>query len=269
MTTKTFLENFGYMADAPNGIAKLRQLILQLAVTGKLVPQDPNDEPAEKLLGKMTLDPQYNGKAITANKIDLELPSTWLMAAMGQVTSKIHYGFTASANANMKAVRLLRITDIQNGKVNWDTVPGCSIEKEKVSDYKLSSRDILIARTGGTVGKSFLIESAPVTAVFASYLIRLVPFSKISEYYLRYYLDSPLYWQQLHASCLGTGQPNVNGTALRQLAVPLPPLPEQHRIVAKVDELMKLCDELDSQLRTSQSSADQLFDAVVAGMMKQ
>src|SRR5205823_5232929 len=129
-----------------------------------------------------------------------------------------------------------RITDIQDNQVNWDTVPGCTIRAEDVAKYELHENDILIARTGGTIGKSFLVSNVTVKSVFASYLIRVIPSSNISAAYLKLFLESGPYWQQLRAKSAGTGQPNVNGEALSGLCVSLPPVEEQHRIVSKVDE---------------------------------
>ena len=103
----------------------------------------------------------------------------------------------------------------------------------------------LIARTGGTIGKSYLVSDILIEAVFASYLIRVKKLSSTYPEYIKIFLRSLLYWGQLYESSMGTGQPNVNGNALKHLKLPLPPLAEQKRIVAKVDELMSLCDKLE------------------------
>ena len=142
---------------------------------------------------------------------------------------------------------MLRITDIQNNRVDWPSVPGCQIESDEAEKYLLSANDILIARTGGTIGKSFIVPDAPVKSVFASYLIRVTPPQSMAARYLKTSLESPLYWSQLRQMSAGTGQPNVNGQALGRLEIPLPPLAEQKRIVAKVDELMALCDRLEAR----------------------
>jgi type I restriction enzyme S subunit len=224
------LQHFDRLAEAPGGIAKLRALVLQLAIQGKLTGLKSGERENE------SDDP-------------FAIPAGWRWVKLKDVTKRVHYGFTASSDAARKEVRLLRITDIQDSKVDWDTVPGCEIAKEQIAQYELHPRDILIARTGGTIGKTFLVEHAPVCAVFASYLIRVIPRDDISEYYLKRFLESPLYWTQLYAESKGTGQPNVNGTALSNLDLPLPPLAEQRRIVAKVEELMGLCDALEAAQR--------------------
>ncbi len=171
----------------------------------------------------------------------------WVWTRLGDIALQIQYGYTASADAALTDIRMLRITDIQNNRVNWPSVPGCIIENEEAERYLLSPNDILIARTGGTIGKSFLVPDAPVKSVFASYLIRVKPPRSVVARYIKIFLESPLYWSQLRAMSAGTGQPNVNGQALGRLELPLPPLAEQKRIVAKVDELMALCDRLEAQ----------------------
>jgi len=265
MNPETFFDKFGLLADTPNGVQKLRELILQLAVQGKLVPQDPNDEPAAMLLEKIKAEKERLVKEKKIKKIKqlpdfedgelpYELPNEWLWTWLGQIANSVHYGYTASANHELKDVRLLRITDIQNGRVNWNSVPGCEIDEKIVENYRLYKGDLLIARTGGTIGKSYLVEKPTLCAVFASYLIRVVPNNQLFPNYLKIFLESPLYWKQLYEKSMGTGQPNVNGTSLRALILPLPPLQEQRRIVAKVDQLMALCDELEAQQQKKQEA---------------
>ncbi len=238
-------------------IEYLPKSILQLAVQGKLVAQNIHDEPASVLLERIQKEKAQlikDGKIkqektlppIAEDEIPYDLPDGWVWCRLGDIVSKIHYGFTASAQSKGLA-KLLRISDIQDNSVNWDSVPFCDIEEKRVSDYSLSENDILIARTGGTIGKTYLVRDTDSNVVFASYLIRIIPFPVIYNVsYLKYYLESPLYWKQLMDKSMGTGQPNVNGQSLSSLTVPLPPLAEQQRIVAKVDELMALCEELSS-----------------------
>jgi len=157
---------------------------------------------------------------------------------LGNITKRIHYGYTASAKSD-GYVKLLRITDIQNNSVNWVGVPYCEILEKELSNYLLKDKDILIARTGGTVGKSYIIQELNDIAVFASYLIRLIPANNISDRYLKIFLESPLYWIQLRNKSMGTGQPNVNGEALKSLLLPLPPLNEQKRIVENLKTSLK------------------------------
>ncbi len=249
------------------GIKKLRELILELAVRGKLIPQYPSDEPASALLQKIAKEKARLGKEgkikkekplpeIAENERPFELPKGWEWTRLANLSADIHYGFTASANQTTQDVRLLRITDIQRDSVNWESVPGCDIEKDKIADYQLEDGDIVIARTGGTIGKSYMVDDINLVAVFASYLIRVRRIDGMYPSYIKTFLGSQLYWNQLLANSMGTGQPNVNGNALKRLAFPLPPLAEQRRIVAKVDELTALCDQLEQQ-QTDNSAAHQ------------
>ena len=256
MTLQTFFEKFDLFADAPNAVAKMRELVLELAVQGKLVDQKNADGSAVKLLADISSERDERAEFLRTPKEPalsngsenaFQIPSTWVWAKLGNIALQIQYGYTASADHNSTDVRMLRITDIQNNRVNWPSVPGCQITAAEAEKYLLIPNDILIARTGGTIGKSFIIPDAPVRSVFASYLIRVTPPSSMEARFLKIFLESPLYWTQLQAMSAGTGQPNVNGQALGRLKLPLPPLAEQKRIVAKVDELMALCDRLEAQ----------------------
>ncbi|CDE62028.1 putative type I restriction-modification system S subunit [Fusobacterium sp. CAG:439] len=236
----------------------LKKSILQEAVQGKLVPQDPTDEPASILIEKIRQEKEQliKDKKIKKDKnesyifrrdnshyekigteerciddeIPFEIPDSWEWCTLASVTEQIHYGYTASA-APVGDAKLARITDIQDNKIMWETVPYCSISKENLPKYKLKNRDILIARTGGTIGKTYIVRNLNENAVFASYLIRAIPLQLVNEEYLKLFMESPLYWEQLKAYSMGTGQPNVNGQSLSKLRLPLPPLNEQQRIV--------------------------------------
>ena len=169
-----------------------------------------------------------------------KLPDSWVWVRLGDIIDNIKYGYTASSQENGDA-KLLRITDIQNDEVNWDTVPYCQISEEEFKTYQLKVRDILIARTGGTIGKTFLIKEIPknLKSVYASYLIKFYPNKNISEIYLKNYFSTDLYWKLLKMKSRGTGQPNVNSPSLQALLIPLPPLEEQQEIVRILDEVLE------------------------------
>ena len=252
-------------------VKHLRQTVLDLAVQGKLVEQDPADEPASELLKRIAVEKARlveareirKPKAMPAldtNELPFGLPHGWAWTRLFAISRKIHYGFTASANRMTEAIRLLRITDIQDNSVDWLTVPGCDIAENILPTFRLERGDVLIARTGGTVGKSFLVQDVPVTSVFASYLIRIQGSHEVYDRYLKTFLESPTYWTQLRHGARGAGQLNVNGQTLGRMAVPLPPLAEQYRIVSTVDDLMALCDGLESGLGTADGTRSRLLD---------
>lgn len=212
----------------------LRGQILQEAIQGNLVPQLAEEGVVEQF-------------GAAPKEVPFTIPESWKWCYMKGITKKIHYGFTASA-ANAGNAKLLRITDIQDGRVNWDTVPFCDVPEKKLASCKLGESDVVIARTGGTIGKSFLLTDVSDVAVFASYLIRLIPCAEVvNPRYLMVFLNSQEYWKQLKAMSQGTGQPNVNAKSLSTLLLPLPPLDEQARIVAKVEELLKHVDALSAK----------------------
>lgn len=272
MNPEQLLAHFDCISDAPDAIPRLRRFILDLAVRGKLVEQDPKDEPASELLKRIQakkarlvtegkIRKQESARLIDEEELPFDIPPGWCCTRLATISTRIHYGFTASANQSNKAVRLLRITDIQNNSVDWSSVPGCEISEREVDQYKLERGDILIARTGGTIGKTFLVGEMPVIAVFASYLIRVQGASELDDQYLKLFLESSVYWKQLQDGARGGGQPNVNGQTLGQMTVTLPPLAEQHRIVVKVDELMALCDRLEAAQAERESWRDRMTAA--------
>lgn len=137
----------------------------------------------------------------------------------------------------------MRITDIQNNQVLWDNVPFCSISENDLLRYQLHNRDIVIARTGGTVGKTYIIKDIAIKSVFASYLIRVIPLSDVVEEYIKLFMESPEYWRQLKEKTTGTGQPNINGKALSRLLIPIPPQNEAFRILDKMNTFNKPLSE--------------------------
>jgi type I restriction enzyme, S subunit len=275
MNAQRLLGQYERIADAPDAIARLRHFILDLAVRGKLVPQDANDEPASELLKRIAADKaelvktgdirhQESGPDSAHAAFPVIPPAGWAITRLATISRRIHYGYTASADDALKDVRMLRITDIQENAVDWFSVPGCLIEADEVDRYKLDKGDVLIARTGGTIGKTFLVRDVPVTTVFASYLIRIQGTRHVFDEYLKLFLESPLYWTQLREGARGTGQPNVNGQTLGNLILSLPPFAEQHRVVAKVDELMGLCDRLEAARMAREAVRDRLAAASLA-----
>jgi len=258
-------------------LAKLKQAMLQEAIQGKLTADwrafHPGVEPASQLIDRIKaekarliatkkLRPEKPLPKITPAEIPFEIPKGWEWCRLLAVSNEIHYGFTASADPTRKETRLLRITDIQYDQVDWESVPGCRCSEKERKKYLLGEGDILIARTGGTVGKSFLVDSLPVQSVFASYLVRVVPSSLELAKFVKLYLGSPCYWSQLVDAARGA-QPNVSGSKLKRLLIPLPPLAEQAAIVQRVEALMTRCRALEAEIEHARTHAAQLLQAVL------
>jgi len=237
---------------------KLRQKILDLAIHGKLVPQDPNDEPASVLLERIRAEKERlikegKIKKSKASKtsdtphyenLPFEVPSSWVWTTVNGISKSILYGVNESAKASGK-YKLLRITDIQNNSVNWDSVPYTDFDENKANSYLLNDGDILFARTGATVGKSYLVQGLTEKAIYASYLIRVQTYDVVLPQYVKFYFESGYYWEQIEQESVGVGQPNVNGTILGNLHIPIPPIHEQCRIVSELTKWMGIIDVIE------------------------
>ena len=187
-----------------------------------------------------------------------ELPSNWENTTLGEITSNPQYGWTTKST-NQGVLHLLRTTDITSGIIQWDNVPYCDKIPDQISKYIVHDGDILISRAG-SVGFSILVKS-PKSAVFASYLIRFIPY--INAKYVSYFLNSPNYWKSISENKLGIAVPNVNATKLSNIKFPLPPLPEQHRIVAKIEELFTRLDAGVAALTNAKTLLKQYRQAVL------
>ncbi|WP_181256669.1 restriction endonuclease subunit S [Merismopedia glauca] len=193
-----------------------------------------------------------------------ELPKGWCWVNIEDISERIHYGYTASSKNIPTDTKLLRITDIQDNSVNWEAVPFCEISEVERQKYLLTKGDLVFARTGATVGKSFLIEGDIPETVFASYLIRIILFKSIFEKFVYNFFRSESYWEQIHEKQVGTGQPNINSTVLSQIKIPLPPLNEQRRIVAKLDSLLGRTRKAREELEKIGKLCDRYKQAVLS-----
>jgi len=183
----------------------------------------------------------------------------WNFEQLSSLSEKIEYGVTASATPSPVGPKFLRITDIQDGTVNWDDVPYCQISEEEGKAVNLKKGDIVFARTGATTGKSFLIHSCPPNAVFASYLIRVRPTRRIDSIYLYGFFQSEAYWHQISKAVVGSTQPGVNATKLAELRIPAPPLPLQQKFAA----IVRRFERLWAQQCEAERQAEHLFQTLV------
>ena len=212
----------------------MKKSILQQAIQGKLVEQRPEEGTAQKLYQQIQAEKQRlikEGKIkkekplpeITEDEKPFEIPKSWMWVRWGNLSNSIQYGYNAPAQKNGR-IKMVRISDIQDGKVLWDLVPYCQIKEDDINTYLLDANDILFARTGGTVGKSYLVKEVPEESIYAGYLIRTQYSSRLCPEYLKYFMESQLYWEQLRNGTIATAQPNCNGKTLSKMILPLPPL---------------------------------------------
>ena len=169
-------------------------------------------------------------------EIPFEIPQGWEWERWGNIALSIQYGYNAPA-LERGDIKMVRISDIHDNVVQWENVPFCNIEACDIDTYLLKENDILFARTGGTVGKSFLVQSVPEPAIYAGYLIRTRYSQELCPQYLKVFMESQLYWEQLKSGTIATAQPNCNGKTLGRMLLPIPPKAEQSRLVQKLTSL--------------------------------
>lgn len=235
-----------------DNLVTLKSKIIDAGIQGKLTEQLPEDGTAEDLYQQIQREKLALEKAgkikkskplppISDEEKPFDIPENWKWVRWGALSEQIQYGYIASAKDSGR-IKMVRISDIQDNKVIWGNVPYCDIDDANIDAYLLHDNDILFARTGGTVGKSYLVENITEKAVFAGYLIRSSYSDKLDAKYIKIFMNSNLYWKQLQNGTTATAQPNCNGQTLSKMVLPLPPLGEQKRIVAKLEELLPLCE---------------------------
>jgi type I restriction enzyme S subunit len=268
---ETFFENFGHLADAPNGVQKLRELILQLAVQGKLVSQDPNDEPAAKLLERIRAEKARLVKekkirvddslaSIRVDEVPYELPLGWIWVRLGQIGyTNIGLTYTPS-DISTTGIPVLRSNNIQDGKLNLSDLKRVNMEiKESVL---VKEGDLLICVINGSralVGKTAIITNLSENMAFGAFMA--IFRSQVNDYLL-YFINSPLFRKMISEVNTVTINQITQGN-LKSTIFPLPPLPEQHRIVAKVDQLMALCDDLEAKQQRTRTKLTRLNNAAL------
>ena len=232
----------------------MKKSLLQYAIQGKLVEQRSEEGTAEelftqiqeekqRLIAEKKIKKEKPLPEITEDEKPFDIPESWKWVRWGDLSQSIQYGYNAPAQESGR-IKMVRISDIQDGKVQWDSVPYCEIKEDDIASYLLDANDILFARTGGTVGKSYLVKEVPEEAIYAGYLIRTRYSSILCPEYLKYFMESQLYWEQLRNGTIATAQPNCNGKTLSKMVLPLPPLAEQKLIVEKLGQLLPLCERL-------------------------
>ena len=229
---------------------EMKKSVLQSAMQGKLTKQLETDSSVDELLKKIADEKAKlieEGKIkkekplaeITEEEIPFDIPENWRWERWENLSNSIQYGYNASAISSGFA-KMVRISDIQGNKILWDSVPYCEISESEYEKYKLNNTDILFARTGGTVGKSVLVSGLTERSVYAGYLIRSHYNHNLNPQYLKYFMECPLYWNQLTQGTTKGCQPNCNGQTLSQMIVPLPPIEEQQRIVEKLNTILPI-----------------------------
>jgi len=270
--------HFDTLFTTEYSIEQLKKTILQLAVMGKLVPQDASDEPASELLKKIAAEKARlvkEGKIkkekplppIGEDEKPFELPRGWEWVRLGNLTSRLGSGSTprGGQSAYIKSgVIFLRSQNIWNDGLKLDDTAFISEEiHKKMDNTHVFPGDILLNITGASLGRSTIFPEALITANVSQHvtIIRLIENDMCRFFHLG--ILSPLVQKLVWGRQVGMAIEGLSKKVLEQFEYPVPPLSEQHRIVAKVDELMILCDTLKTNLQNAQNTQLQLADALV------
>jgi type I restriction enzyme S subunit len=284
MDFKTFLENFDAIAEAPGGIPKLRSLILDLAVRGKLVPQNPQEETALELFQKIESSQKQllkEGKITSHKRLStfpvgeapFEVPDAWKWLKLGQVVDLISgKGFKASEYSKT-GIRLCQIANVTFGVTKWEVINYLPTDYLiKYPELVLQSGDVLIALNRPLLNRRMkvtILNEADTPSILYQRVGKFIFYgAHIETRYFFYYLHSNLFIDALESKLQGSDQPFINKSNLIQFAFPLPPLAEQKRIVEKVDELMGLCDRYEAAKQTRDKLRQKLRESAIASLMK-
>ena len=265
-----------------HGIKKLRELILELAVRGKLVPQDPNDEPASVLLERIAAEKTQLVKdkkikkpkalpEISEDEKPFELPKGWEFKRLGQLTL-LENGDRSKNYPNKSllvesGIPFVNAGHLISGRIAKGEMTFITDERfQLLRAGKFINDDILFCLRG-SLGKSALVEGFESGAIASSLVIVRTDKTLLPKYLLMYF-DSPLSARTIKKYDNGTAQPNLSATDLAKFLVPTPSLTEQQRIVAKVDELMGLCDALEAQTENSITAHQILVEVLLEAMLK-
>lgn len=253
------VEEYGKAQDELNKLneelpERLKKSILQEAIEGRLVPQDPNDEPASVLLNRIREEKKRLVKEGKLKKKDLEetpinedeipfdIPDSWEWCKLGTIAALIGgFAFKSHEYASSGS-RVIRISDItENGFINKNVVR--HLFTDKLSQYVILEGDILMAMTGGTVGKSLYVKYSPEENMLLNQRVALIRVKTVFTDYIDYVIKSQ-HIQGIITEAKNSTNDNISMGDIYNFPIPLPPLAEQKRIVAKIEEVFKEIDKL-------------------------
>jgi type I restriction enzyme S subunit len=269
------LRNLPALTARPDQIKHLRQTILNLAVRGKLVPQDLNDEPASELLKRITKkkDCARRGTVTIDPNAELyPLPRIWKWASLDElITAGPQNGISPKPTTRPDAPKAITLTATTAGSFDSAHFKRVEVKIPEDSDFWLTDGDLLFQRgnTRDYVGIAAIYNGPSKTFLFPDLIMRVRVSDLISLRFVHLASISPparTYFSK-NASGAQATMPKINQTTLVSLPIPLPPLAEQYRIVAKVDALMALCDRLEASLTSASDTRRRLLDALLAEVL--
>ena len=239
--------------DLQDAIKQVKSKILDLAIHGKLVPQDPNDEPAEELLKRIATSDNRPYKKLSGDEIPFELPKTWIWQKLPDlcsipITDGTHKTPTYSDKEN--GIPFLSSKDVTSGEIDWSKIKYITKELHEELYKRLAPQknDILLAKNG-TTGIAALVKDNTVFDIYVT-LALIRPISKIIyPQYLLYIINSQFCKNQFNDHLTGIGVPNLHLVDINKTVIPLPPLSEQQRIVLKIEELFEYTDIINISIK--------------------
>jgi len=269
MKLETFFEKFELFAEAPDAVARMREVVLELAVRGRLVEQNPCDEAAEVMMQRIT-DTAKTRHNKNSREDDFEtpfsLPEGWAWIRLPRVLKKLTDG-THHSPPNGSSGDFMYVTakNIKNEGVMMNEITYVSqeIHQEIYSRCDPSFGDILYIKDGATTGVATINQLKEPFSMLSSVAL-LKPSEAIFNRYLLWAVRSPFFYRETRGAMKGAAITRVTLSVMAESLLPLPPLAEQKRIVAKVDELMALCDQLEAQQQERQAQHAALVQASLA-----
>ena len=268
---KQLLTHFNRLIQSPQSVQRLRRFILDLAVRGKLVPQDPEDEPASELLKRIAKEKkkdQKNGSIksslppVSEKEQNFPIPKSWEWVRLGNVSTSL-LGKTLNKAKNRGAYKpYLRSVNVYWLELKLSDVKEMKFEEHELEKYTLCKGDVLVCE-GGEAGRAAVWNNEMEGIYYQNALHRVRFYGKIDPNYFVFALCSDFNNGRLASYCTGVTIKHLTSKRLAKYCLPLPPLPEQHRIVAKVDELMALCDRLEAAQAKRETTRGRLFSALL------
>jgi type I restriction enzyme S subunit len=273
------LDNLAALTSRPDQIKQLRQTILNLAIRGKLVPQNPNDEPAAELLSQLHHTRRHKRKFAQINVDELEVPLPdvppgWLWTTLDQIAADDENAITdgpfgsqlkSSHYIQTPGFRVVRLQNIGSGAFRGEHEAFIDRARhERLAKHHLKAGDLVVAGLVDPLVRCCEIPKDLGPALVKADCYRFAVHRRLSSRYALHFLNSPL--AQIFASVHHHGMTltRIGLGNFRRIPIPLPPVAEQHRIAAKVDQLMKLCDRLEASLTDSATNRRRLLDALLA-----
>ncbi len=274
MTLEKFFEKFELFADAPNAVAKMQELILHMAVRGKLAPQDPGDEPAVHLLQRITKQRRFlkarEYSSVEPDETPYDIPNLWLWVRLGSISLTSESGWSPQCDPEPRTGDnwgVLKVSAVSWGAFRPDENKALPSGIKERSECEVHAGDFLLSRanTEELVARSVVVEETPPRLMMSDKIVRFTFPDEIEKAFVNLANASAFardYYAK-NASGTSSSMKNVSREVMCNLPIPLPPLAEQKRIVAKVDELMALCDRLEAQQKERETQQAALARAAV------